>query len=252
MAIHKTEAFVIKTQPFRSSSLIVTVFSQSFGKLRGVVKGVRKERELRGADYELFTHLEIVFYEKTRSDLHLISDAAILESNDGLRTRLPAIVYASYFSELVDSFFEVHESHPPVFELLKFAFRFLPSISEEKLSRLFEISLLREVGWVPYLDHCLKCQTPLEQGFFSAVQGALFCANCARQHPDAKPIRAEALSVLRYYLDHPLEESIKLKMTQQTEHELGLLMERFLTFRFNTPLKTRSFLSQIQPLLKNN
>ncbi|MGH7890395.1 MAG: DNA repair protein RecO, partial [Thermodesulfobacteriota bacterium] len=78
MAIQKTEAFVLKTQPFRSSSLIVTFFSRDFGKLRGVVKGVRREREMRGALYELFTHLEILFYEKTRSDLHLVSEASIL------------------------------------------------------------------------------------------------------------------------------------------------------------------------------
>src|SRR3989338_3444317 len=125
MAIQKTEAFVLKTQPFRSSSLIVTVFSDHFGKLKGIVKGVRREREARGAIFELFTRLEIIFYEKIHSDLHLISEGFILDSNDHIRTRLDAIAYASYFCELVDQLCEVHDPHQGVFDLMDFSFRFI-------------------------------------------------------------------------------------------------------------------------------
>jgi DNA repair protein RecO (recombination protein O) len=252
MAIQKTEVFVLKTQPFRSSSLIVTFFSRSFGKLRGVVKGVRRERELRGAFYELFTRLEIIFYEKTRSDLHLVSEASILDSHDGLRTRLDTIAYASYFSELVDCLCEVHDPHEKIFDLLEFSFRFLPSVPEERLSRLFEIRLLHEIGWLPYLERCLSCHTPVpERGFFSVRQGAIFCALCARNCTDARPLGAEALSVLRYYADHELDMSLKRHVGTQTERELKALMEQFFDFRLGAPLKTRSFMRQIQPVLKN-
>ena len=55
MSIHKTEALVLKTMPFRSSSLIVTFFTPHLGKVRGVVKGVHREGEIRQAGFELFT-----------------------------------------------------------------------------------------------------------------------------------------------------------------------------------------------------
>jgi len=251
MAIQKTEAFILKTQPFRSSSLIVTFFSQSFGKLKGIVKGVRREGELRGAIYELFTRLEIVFYEKMRSDLHLVSQAFILESNDVLRTRLDTIVYASYFSELVDCLCEVHDPHEKIYDLLHFVFRFLPSVPEERLSRLFEIQLLREIGWLPYLDACLGCRTPvIEKGFFSVKNGAIFCPKCAVHHPDSKTVSPESLMTLRYYTSHPMEQSLKLHVAQTTESQLKSLMEQFLDYRLGGALKSRHFLSQIQPALK--
>ena len=41
MALQKTEAFVLRTNPFRSSSLVVTTFTRGFGKVKGVAKGVR-------------------------------------------------------------------------------------------------------------------------------------------------------------------------------------------------------------------
>ena len=125
MAIQKTEAIVLRTLPFRSSSLIITFFTKSFGKLKGIAKGVRKERESRGATFELFTHLEIVFYEKIRSDLHLVSDAFIIDSNDTIRLSLDAITYASYFVELIDYLNEVHDPHPGIFDLLQFSLKFI-------------------------------------------------------------------------------------------------------------------------------
>lgn len=250
MAIQKTEAFVLKTQAFRSSSLIITFFSKTFGKLRGLAKGVRREREMRGALYELFTHLEIVFYEKTRSDLHLVSEASILESHDRLRTDLHTIAYASYFSEIVDRVTEVHDPDPKIFELLDFAFRFLPSLPPENLARSFEVKLLNEIGWLPYLENCLNCRDPkFENGFFSIKQGALLCPNCASQTPDAKPLSRGGLEALRFYIAHNPEESIKLRMTSRVQMELERLIEQFMTYRLPRPLHSRAFMQKIRPAL---
>jgi DNA repair protein RecO (recombination protein O) len=250
MAIQKTEAFVLKTQPLRSSSLIVTFFSRDFGKMKGIAKGVRREREIRGALYELFTKLEIVYYEKLRSDLHLISEAAIVNSHDGLRMRLETITFASYYVELVEHVCEIYDPHPGIYELLDFALRFLPSVSAAKLSRLFEVKLLREIGWIPYLKNCCACQTAaFAKGFFSIQQGGLVCPQCVREFPDARPISPEALTALRYFDAHVLEVSVRWHMRAKVLDELDHLMHHFLIYRLGIELKSRRFLEQIQPLL---
>lgn len=251
MAIQKTQAIVLKTQPFRSSSLIVTFFSKSFGKIRGLAKGVRQEREMRGATYELFSHLDIVFYEKTRSDLHLVSEAMLLESYDPIRSQLDSISFASYFCELTDELTEVHDPHDLIFELLDFSLKYLASLPGKRLARLFEIKLFNEVGWLPYLEKCLACEKPVpEAGFFSSRQGGLLCAACAPKFPDAVLLRAEPLSVLRHYVRHDLETSIKLGMSKQTEADLELFANRFINERLSKPLKSRVFYEKIQMALK--
>ena len=246
MAIQKASAIVLKTQPFRSSSLIVTFFTKEFGKLRGLAKGVKQEREIRGADFELFNGLEIVFYEKMRSDLHLVSETAITATYEALRSRLEALTYASYFSELTDQLTEVHDPHPKIFGLLDFCFRYLASLPGPRLARLFEIKLLSEIGWLPYLDRCLNCEkTGLEKGYFSSRQGALFCEACRAVYPDAQFLAAEPLAVMRYYIKHDLEPSIKLGMAKATETALEAFMTRFFNERLIHPLKTRRFLAQV-------
>ena len=250
MAIRKTEAFVIKTQPFRSSSLIVTLFTRDFGKIRGIAKGVRKEREMRGALFELFTHADIIFYEKIRSELHLISEASIIDSFDVLRTRLDTIAYASYFAELVEVLTEVQDPHESIFCLLEVCFRYLPAIPGEKIARLFEVKLLSEIGWLPHLNDCLQCRESVpEAGFFSVSQGGVLCVRCSRAFADARPLSAEALRQMRFYTVQSLEEAIKRPAPGAAEQELKKLMEHFLLYRLSGALKSRQFMDSIQPAL---
>ncbi|HNX69087.1 MAG TPA: DNA repair protein RecO [Candidatus Omnitrophota bacterium] len=251
MSIHKTEAIILKTLPFRSSSLIITFFTPGFGKVRGVVKGVHREGERRQAGFELFTHAEFIFYEKKRSDLHLISDAAILDSNNALRNRLESIAFASYFCELVDELTEVHDPHPKLFDLLKAAFRFLPVIAPQRLASLFEIKLLREMGWLPYLESCLGCGArPLEQGYFSVRQGALLCEKCRSEDTSAQPMNAAVLSVLRSYSKDEIDDCLRATHTPLIENQIRFFMIQFLNYRLGKVLKTRKFLESIKPALK--
>lgn len=251
MAIQKTEAIILKTIPLRSSSLIVTFFTKNFGKVRGVVKGVREERQNRSSLYELFTRVEIVFYEKMRTDLHLISEASFVDTYESIRTRLEPLTYASYFTELVDETTEVHDPHPELFDLLDFSFRYLSSLPGERLSRLFEIKLLGEIGWLPYLDGCVVCEnTSIEKGFFSARQGALLCEQCVKNFPDARPLGREALAIMRYYSKHDLEESLRFNVSKTSEDELAGFMNRFFMERLSKPFKSRQFLEKIKPVIR--
>ncbi len=250
MSIHKTDAIIIKTAPFRSSSLIVTFFTPLHGKIRAVAKGVHKEGERRGAHFELFTHTEIVFYEKKRSDLHLISDAAIIESHDAIRNRLDTIAYASYFCELVDTLTEIHDPHPAIFELLKTCFHYLPVMPPSRLSSIFETKLLREMGWIPYLENCLHCGVKsLESGYFSIRQGALLCERCRIQDQAAFPVDAGALSGLRLYSTRDISEGLNHPLTAPAESQIHMLITQFFNYHINKPLNSKKFIDSLKLVL---
>ncbi|MBU9889570.1 MAG: DNA repair protein RecO [Candidatus Omnitrophica bacterium] len=250
MSIHKTEAVILRTQPFRSSSLIVTFFTPQFGKVRGVVKGVHREGEVRQAGFEIFTHAEFIFYEKKRSDLHLISEAAILDSRDAVRNRLDTIAYGSYFCELTDELTEVHDPHPGIFGLLQSAFRFLAVIPPAWLALLFEIKLLREMGWLPYLEDCSVCGAkPLEQGYFSVQQGALICEKCRGAAHGAHPVTAPVLSAFRAYGRDAFEDALRAPHTAGTDDPIRFFISQFLNYRIGKVLRSKKFLESVSPVL---
>lgn len=251
MSIHKTEALILKTMPFRSSSLIVTFFTPHLGKVRGIVKGVHREGENRQAGYELFTHTEIIFYEKKRSDLHLITESAILNSHVAVRNSLEGIAYASYFCELVDELTEVHDPHENLFGLLKTSFHYIPVIPPARWISLFEVKVLREMGWIPFLDSCLSCGAkPLEKGFFSARQGALICEKCRGKDPAAQPLNAAVLATLRAYSKDDFDQCLRATPSTLTENQIRFFITQFLNYRLGKPLKSKKFLESIKPVLK--
>ncbi len=251
MAIHKTEALVIKTQAFRSSSLIVTFFTPQLGKIRGVAKGIHRAGETRQAGYELFTRAEYVFYEKKRSDLHLISDAFILQAYPEMQDSLKGIAYGSYFCELVDELTELHDPHPAIFELLKEAFHCLSFFPPEKMEAIFVTQLLREMGWLPFLDGCLECgQKDSAQMFFSIRHGVLLCELCRAKDTASQAISDDALNNLRRYSKGGFKDALKTLPSNSIQKEICKLITTFLNYRLGKSLKTRQFIDSIKDVLK--
>jgi DNA repair protein RecO (recombination protein O) len=249
MAIQKTEAFVLRTHPFRTSSLIVTTFSRDFGKVKGLAKGVRKEGVARPSTFEPFTLVEIVFYEKIRSELHLISEAAILETHAKLRSDLEAVATAYYLSELVDQLTEPHDPHETIFELLRFAFQLLPEISPALVARFFEIRLLGEIGLFPDLECCTGCgEKHLERVTFHIRQGGIFCPRCQTKTPGGRVVSSEALQAMRFFVSQGPREVASYTLEGEIEREIGELIDQFLTDRLGKRLQTRRFLAQVRSL----
>src|SRR3989338_11065325 len=100
MAIQTTEALVLNRREFRETSILATFYSKDFGKIKGILKGIRGEKARWGSSTELFSLNKIVFYEKTKGEFNNITQCDLTDGFFGIRKRLNAIAYASYLSEL--------------------------------------------------------------------------------------------------------------------------------------------------------
>jgi len=247
MAIQKTETFVLRVQPFRSSSLILTTFSRNYGKVKGVVKGVRREGQPRPSTYEPFNLLEIIFYEKIRSEIHLISESTILETFEELRRDLESLATAYYLAELVDQLTESFDPHESIFELLHFVFRSLPAFPSSFLARFFEIRLLHEVGLLPHVESCISCgQKDPPQAYFSVRQGGIFCFRCRNKSPEARLLVPGILQTMQIFIEQGTHSVEGFTFDEKIERGMRELVERFLAERLGKPLASRRFLNQVQ------
>lgn len=247
MAIQKTEAFVLKTSPFRTSSLIVTTFSRRFGKVKGIVKGVRREGFISTSAFEPFSLIEMVFYEKIHSELHLISEVSILDSFEKLRTDLEVLATAYSLIEWVDSLTEPHDPHESVFELLHLIFNLLPSFPPSLLARLFEVRILHEIGLLPHLESCMGCgKDRPEKACFSIKQGGIFCLACRQRSPEARTLSKDTLEAMRFFIEKDTSEAVHFSLGEKVEREMSGVVEKFLVERIGKELRTRRFLAQVR------
>ena len=251
MAIKRDEAFVLKRLILRETSLLVTFFTREGGKIKGLAKGVRREKNSLAVRFEPFTHLSVVYYEKLKSDTHLISDTAVLNPHLALRSQLNLFSYASYLTELVDVLFGVHDPHPDVFDLLGNSFLLFEQAEPRHVVRVFEVKILEKAGFLPVLTQCALCgKRELEQAFFSPKQGGIICRNCDRAEPGTMRISNGTVKSLLFFMRAKLDQAVKLQLGVQTERELERISHRFLQYRLEHPLRSSRFLSELKPVLK--
>lgn len=75
MPIVRTDAVILKCDNYRETSKIITFYSRSHGKIKGIAKGVRSSKTKWGGALQSMAMLSIMFYYKENRTLHLVSQA---------------------------------------------------------------------------------------------------------------------------------------------------------------------------------
>jgi recombinational DNA repair protein (RecF pathway) len=73
--IIKSQSIVLKSDNYRSSSKLVTLYTEDLGKLRCIAKGVRDTRTKWGSVLQPMSCLNTIIYYKENKSLHLLSSA---------------------------------------------------------------------------------------------------------------------------------------------------------------------------------
>ncbi|MGH9414163.1 MAG: DNA repair protein RecO [Terriglobales bacterium] len=80
MPVRQSEAFILRTYPFKETDRIVSFFTREFGKRRGVARASRRPKSKFGATLEPMTHVRVQFFEREGRDLCTIDHCELLAS----------------------------------------------------------------------------------------------------------------------------------------------------------------------------
>ncbi|MDD3904969.1 MAG: DNA repair protein RecO [Candidatus Omnitrophica bacterium] len=249
MAIQKTEGILLRRQDLRETSLILTFYTRDFGKIKGIVRGVRGSRPgtIGGASMEIFALDDIVFYERRKSDIFTISQCDLLDFFAPVRESLEKTAYAAYLIELIDSITALGDKSAEAFELLLNSLRLLGGdVSTKRVVRIFEIKLLNILGLMPTLSSCTACGGEVDSvARFSLRNGGLICKKCLSSDRDARPILQGTVKFIEHIRALPFERVARIKVTSEVGHELERTLRRFLDYHIERRLKTVEFLKVI-------
>lgn len=245
MTIQKSEAIVLKSVKFRETSLITTFFTSDFGKIKALSKGVRKERSAVLPNYELFCHVSLVFYEKTKSDIHFLSECALIDFFGKIRRDFEKVCWASYLAELADVALPPHEGNQALFRILLEVLNRMEKGSPLPLVVAFEMKLLWESGFFPRLGECLRCKRRDVEGYLSLAEGGIVCKRCRNILTDHLFLSKSLLGAIRFFCQHDLEECCELRPGEQVLQEIHALADRWVRYRLEKDLSTVRFLRQV-------
>ena len=243
--ILKTEAIVLKSFDFRETSRIATFFTKEYGKVSGVLKGIRTDHRKFGSSVDRFSVNDIVYYQYRNSDLHLISQCDLREFFFPIRQDLKKSIAASYILELVNLVMPAEEKNDQVYALMVNFLSDLQQFADTNLLvHIFQIKILLYSGFKPHLDTCLKCKTKVSAtARFSLPEGGLICVSCPLTDAAVYVISPGAIASLLYIEKNHWSNCLKLRLTETVKKELKSMLNNFLIFHLGRKVRSARYLN---------
>lgn len=250
MPIHRTEAIVINTHDFRETSLIANFYTRDFGRLSGILKGIRKEPDKFASTLEPFSYNEIIFYQKRNSALHLISQCDLKDNFNAIRQNILKISSASVIMELTSALMAPEDKNEEVFELILACLNELNnSFSTDKAMTIFKIKILSLSGFKPHFDSCVSCNARINtHSKFSLTLGGLICESCYPKDLKARSIFRGTVASILYIQNNDFKGNLNLGMNPQIKKELNFILNAFLTFHLEKELKSQKVNDKLEVL----
>lgn len=250
MPLYKTPAVVLRSMPYGESDQIVTLYTLTLGKIKGIAKGAKRSRKRFGNTLEICSYISATFFEKENLDLVRLSHCELIRPFAGLREDIAKLAWASYLIELVNALTAERIKNKALFRLLIVFLNLIDrGTLKGEIQRVFEVRLLSLLGYQPQFNHCTRCQRGLfgERFFFGAKEGGVVCPSCAANLPGLLPVSLGTIKTLLLAQSIPLEKVGRISFSPQSLKESQAVLTLFLQQYLGKELKSKKFLEQISP-----
>lgn len=237
---------VLKTDDYKDSDKILTVFSKEEGKVPVLFKRAKVLKKGGGAVSQLFAVSEFTCYAGTHFYIH--NQSVLLKSFAGLETSLKKLAAASYMAQLLNYAYENYQKDERAYMLLLYCLSRIEKGSEETVAvyiALFQMKLLAIAGYSPLLDACVVCGKDSELCSFDVVQGGVMCEQCARETRKYSHLSDADRKTLLLLLNIVLKQEDLANI--HSNHALNLieLLHCCLTDKLDKQLSTYPFLTTV-------
>lgn len=207
MPVYSDEGVVLRTTRLGEADRIVTVLTRDHGKVRAVVKGVRRPRSRFGARLEPFMRCRLQFFQG-RSTLQIVTQAVEISAYAReIAADYSLFVAANVMSETADKLINDESgAHPDQYRLLIGALAALSTrrLQPWQVTQSYELRALAAEGWRPRLATCVVCGKAEPErilSFFSVALGGMVCTvDQPRIAAQCEPLSSEGRGALRSLL----------------------------------------------------
>ncbi len=203
MSLVRTEAVILRTTNYSETSKVYRVYTLEHGLQSVIAKGIRRPCNRMLGVLETLNHVDLIYYKKRGRTLFTLSQAAIVETFNGLADDLHRYYRASALAEIVLKLGMEEEGNEQIFRLLIHGLRTLSrrplkTLGDRTLSYIW--GMLALLGYAPGLGPCVNCgkKTGDETFYsFSVRGGGLICDTCSDEAAgDIYNVSARMIDVL--------------------------------------------------------
>ena len=266
----KVNGMIIREIDVGDSDKLITVLSDTMGKITVSCKGVRSIKSKRLACSQLFSYGELLL--SVRGGKYYLSDATVENSFFELNSSLEKLALAQYFCQVAGAVTVENEDQSEILSLLLNCVYVLCYNKKppELIKAVFEMRLCSLLGYCPDLSVCQGCSCEPSEGkgvfYLNVSEGCMFCADCILDE-DGKlpkellsdktpvfPLTYSMLTTLRFITEAHPKKIFSFTLTKSSDSQsdpltlLGEITEGFLLYYLDRGFETLDFYHSIQGL----
>ncbi|HVV16247.1 MAG TPA: DNA repair protein RecO [Polyangia bacterium] len=241
-----TPAIVLRAVNYGEADRVVTLFGRDIGRVSALARSARKSQVRFAGGLGLGAVGMAALRERPGAEmLTLESFAASSATHVALGTDVARLAHASYAVELVTKLCAPRQAEPAVYDwLAEMLERLAGGTPTAERLRVFELGLLRGLGFQPVVDRCAVCATadPAAPFRWDPDRGGALCAGCARSgRPIAAATRAALVRLEHLSLGEAEAVSLPADVNRGCREALFEIMNQHL----NGPLKSLEFIAKL-------
>jgi DNA repair protein RecO (recombination protein O) len=241
----QSEALILRTYPFHEADLLVTLFTRTEGKIRGVAKAAKRSKRRFGGALEPLTHVLAHWEEKEKQELARLDSCEIITSPLTAKLTYPRVVALSYVAEVIDQLLPDREPSDDIFRLALSVVKHLEAGPVWMPLTYFDLWIVRLIGLLPDLSHCAACGTALNgaRAYFHLLADGLLCPRDKRLA--SSEMSADSRAVAAQMFRSPLESFDGVSWSRQRGADLRKFLSQRIQRHIEKQLVTAGMLERI-------
>ncbi len=245
-----TKGLVLRSVRYKESDKILTVLTESEGKLTLRARGALRKGGKLAAATELYTLSEMtLFSNRGRWQLN---EAQTIEQFIGLRENFSSLALAAYFAEVLDTVSEEGAPDPAVLQLGLNSLYALSRelVSPRQIKAVFELRLMAITGYEPDLSGCAGCgRQDMASAAFYAPEGAIFCPDCMQEAPGAVThLTPEVLQAMRHIVYSAPKKIFSFTLPDTAMSQLAACAEQYLLLQLERGFSSLDYWKKVKDL----
>ena len=227
-----TRGLVLREAKYRESDKILTILTETDGKITARARGVARTRSKLAAATQLLTFSDFTLFENR--GYRTVNEAVTVEQFRPLREDIRLLALGSYIAELLEAVSNENVAEP---EILQLGLNALYALSNrlcppKQVKAAFELRLMCLSGYRPGIDECEGCgRTDMADARLFPEHGELFCSDC--RAVGGLHAGEAVLAAMRYIVDADARRVFSFRLDEPALSELGEVCEAYALYQLD-------------------
>ena len=227
MKLIKVKGIVIRETAYKDNDKIITILTDSIGKVSVIAKGAKKTNSPYLASSQFLVYSEFVLYQNT--GYFYLNSAAVINTFYNLRIDLDKLQTVFELTKLINSVTDENQDCERILKLFLNTIYALDKLDKDKklIVNAFKIKLFTLLGFAPRQDKCANCSKSLLESedefvYYNYVDNVFLCENCKGIGDSRSVIRLTkaTFNAIFYVIRSDLKKMFSFELKSYTDFEL--------------------------------